>query len=263
MSAVRTARWRGGFPTAPGFRIRWGQERRRVHELLLEFGVDIDPDVPIGRLKPAERTAVAIVRALQDWEHTARLLVLDEATASLPPPEVAHLFSVIRQVTAKGIGVVYVSHRLEEVFEIADQVTVIRDGRNVATKRVAELDHDELVSLMIGRSVDALFAEPPPPSSDIVLSVRGPVGRGCSRPVLRRPRRRDRRLRRRPRLGPGGGRGPPVRGQAHLLGHRQRERRLVERPEARGRDGPRHGHGAVRSGRTGGRGRARSRSPRT
>jgi ribose transport system ATP-binding protein len=176
MSALENCSLARGFPTAPGYRIRWGQERRRVHDLLLEFGVDIDPDVPVGRLKPAERTAVAIVRALQDWEHTARLLVLDEATASLPPPEVAHLFSVIRQVTAKGIGVVYVSHRLDEVFEIADQVTVIRDGRNVATKAIGDLDHDELVSLMIGRPVEALFAEPPPPSTDVVLSVRNLSG---------------------------------------------------------------------------------------
>ena len=173
MSAVENCSLSRGFPTAAGWRIRWAQERRRVHDLLLEFGVELDAGIPVGRLKPAERTTVAIVRALQDWERSARLLVLDEATASLPVPEVARLFDVLRQVVAKGIGVVYVSHRLDEIIEIADRVTILRDGRNVATKEVREVDQAELVSLMIGRPLEALFAEPPEPSSDVVLAVEG------------------------------------------------------------------------------------------
>ena len=176
MSAVENCSLSRGFPTAAGWRIRWAQERRRVHDLLLEFGVELDAGIPVGRLKPAERTTVAIVRALQDWERSARLLVLDEATASLPVPEVARLFDVLRQVVAKGIGVVYVSHRLDEIIEIADRVTILRDGRNVATKEVREVDQAELVSLMIGRPLEALFAEPPEPSSDVVLAVEGLQG---------------------------------------------------------------------------------------
>ena len=176
MSAVENCSLSRGFPTAAGWRIRWAQERRRVHDLLLEFGVELDAGIPVGRLKPAERTTVAIVRALQDWENSAQLLVLDEATASLPIPEVARLFDVLRRVVAKGIGVVYVSHRLDEIFEIGDRVTILRDGRNVVTKEIAEVDQAELVSLMIGRPLEALFAQPPVPSSETVLSVQGLAG---------------------------------------------------------------------------------------
>ena len=206
MSAVENCSLSRGFPTAAGWRIRWAQERRRVHDLLLEFGVELDAGIPVGRLKPAERTTVAIVRALQDWERSARLLVLDEATASLPVTEVARLFDVLRQVVAKGIGVVYVSHRLDEIIEIADRVTILRDGRNVATKEVRDVDQAELVSLMIGRPLEALFAEPPEPSSEVVLAVEGLTRRGGRGALVRGAGGRDRGDRRDPRLRPRGGR---------------------------------------------------------
>jgi len=173
MSAIENCALSRGFHTAPGYRIRWRQERQRVHDLLLEFGVDIDPDVPVVELRPAERTAVAIVRALQDWEHTAKLLVLDESTASLPTPEVRRLFDVIRQVRARGIGVVYVSHRLAEIFEIADRVTVLRDGRKVGSWQIDEIDQPALVDQMIGRPAELVYAAPPPSSTETVLDVRG------------------------------------------------------------------------------------------
>jgi len=171
MSSVENCAISRGFHTARGYRIRWAQERRRVYDLLLDFGVDIDPDVPVVQLRPAERTAVAIVRALQDWQHGVKLLVLDEPTASLPTPEVRRLFQVIRQITSRGIGVVYVSHRLDEVFDIADRVTVLRDGRRVGDWPITELNHTSMVSHMIGRAAELTFAAPPPVSRKVVLDV--------------------------------------------------------------------------------------------
>src|SRR5690606_16078646 len=96
------------------------------------LGYDIDVRRPVRDLTTSERTAVAIARSLQDWEGVAKVLVLDEPTASLPRPEVERLFALIRRIVAMGMSVIYVSHHLDEVFEIADAVTVLRDGRRAA-----------------------------------------------------------------------------------------------------------------------------------
>ena len=98
---------------------------------------DIDVTVPVGTLAPLQKTAVAIARALHGWEHGAHLLVLDEPTASLPGADVERLFAAIRHLKARGVAILYVSHHLDEVFAIADEVTVLRDGRRVATCRSA------------------------------------------------------------------------------------------------------------------------------
>ena len=177
MSAVENCALSRGFPTGRAWRIHWQAERRRVGRLLEQFGVDVDPNQPIGKLKPAERTMVAIVRALQDWDESVRLLVLDEPTATLPAGDVRRLFEVVRRVTAAGIGVLFVSHRLDEVFEIADRVTVLRDGRTVLTQDIGSLDRDRLISAMIGGEVDEWFSEPPPPTNEPILQVEGLGGR--------------------------------------------------------------------------------------
>ena len=107
---------------------------------------------------------VEIARALA---HEARIVVMDEPTSSLTPNEVALLFAVIRRLTALGIAVLYVSHKLDEVFEIADTVTVLRDGRHISTKPIAEHTNDTLIQDMIGRRIENLFPR-----------QRGAAGRG-------------------------------------------------------------------------------------
>jgi ribose transport system ATP-binding protein len=114
-----------------------------------ELGYDFDVARPVGELAAAERTGVAIARALARTED-ACLLVVDEPTAMLPRHEVEILFEAIRRITERGVGVIYVSHRLDEVFAIADQVTVLRDGRRVGTFPVQALDEHRLVELMMG-----------------------------------------------------------------------------------------------------------------
>lgn len=140
-----------GYETGRGGRIMWSEEVRRTREALARLGYDIDVRRPLRELTMSERTGVAIARAIRGWEEEARVLVLDEVTASLPGPEVGRVFDVIRRLRAHGVAVIYVSHRLDEVFAIADRVTVLRDGREVATLPVAHLDHDALVEMIVGR----------------------------------------------------------------------------------------------------------------
>ncbi|MDT4919467.1 MAG: ribose transport system ATP-binding protein [Pseudonocardiales bacterium] len=155
MSALENCALSHGIPTGALWRIDWKTERARLTALLDRFGVDVDITAPVGTLPPAHRTMIAIIRALQDWEDSARLIVLDEPTATLPRGEVDRLFALMRRVASHGIGVLFVSHRLDEVFEVASRVTVFRDGRTVADRAVAELDHEELIRTMLGRSIES------------------------------------------------------------------------------------------------------------
>ena len=135
--------------TARGGRIRWDAERRDAERRMKDLGYGFDVDRPVAALGAAERTGVAIARALWDWE-AARVLVVDEPTASLPREEVAVLFAALQRVRAAGLGVIYVSHRLDEIFAIGDRVTVLRDGVRVGTWDVDAIDQDGLVRSMIG-----------------------------------------------------------------------------------------------------------------
>jgi ribose transport system ATP-binding protein len=135
--------------TGRGWRVRWGAERRRAAEVLAIVGLDLDPDTKVAELTPIERTQVAVARAMQN-EAAVRVVLLDEPTATLPSSEVDKLFELIRRMTARGVGIVYVSHRLEEIEEIADRVTVLREGRVVGAGPRAEFDNARLVSLIVG-----------------------------------------------------------------------------------------------------------------
>jgi ribose transport system ATP-binding protein len=132
--------------------ISKADERSRAGRALKDFGYDIDPRALVGSLSAAQRTAVAIVRAL-GGEKPPSLLVLDEPTASLPGPDAQLLFEALRRLTQAGGSVVFISHHLDEVMGLADTVTILRDGRKVATASSHELSHDRLVELMLGRAL--------------------------------------------------------------------------------------------------------------
>jgi rhamnose transport system ATP-binding protein len=136
-------------------RVHWAARRRRATDLLGRLGLAIDPDRPARTLSMPEKQLCEIARALGA---SARVLVLDEPTASLSPTEVETLLTLLRGLRAQGLAIVYVSHRLEEVFAIADRVTVLRDGAVVESRGVADLDRATLIRLMVGRE---LAAEPP------------------------------------------------------------------------------------------------------
>jgi len=145
--------------------------RREAAELLARLGHEkIDPRRKIGQLRPAAQQIVSIARALS---HDVRLLIMDEPSAILDDGEIETLFEVVRRLTADGVAVVYISHRLDEIRRIGDRVTVLSDGRTSATGLPASTPTDELVELMVGRAVEQLFPQRPRPAGDVVLDVRG------------------------------------------------------------------------------------------
>ncbi len=136
-----------------------GAERRQAEEQIRRFGGDFDVTVPISKLSPPERTIVAIVRALADWTDSGNLLVLDEPTAALQGEEVEVLFRAVRRVAAEGAGVLFISHRLDEVLGLADRVVALRDGFLVADEPIAKVDQAALIQMIVGREmVDRSFA---------------------------------------------------------------------------------------------------------
>ena len=150
---------RGGFGA-----IDWRENERAAARALALVGCDIHPDTRLQNLSRTEKSLVAIARALVS---DCDFLVLDEPTASLPADEVERLFDALRRLRESGVGMIYVSHRLDEIFRVADRVVVMRDGLVVGEKRVEETAPDDLVQLIVGRSTFAAF--------DKGLPVRGPV----------------------------------------------------------------------------------------
>ena len=159
VSTVENLAFGFGYHTGFGKRIKWRSETKRAKQLLADLGFDIDVRIPVGALGAAERTGVAIARALQDVDQGVSIVVLDEPTASLPGVDVDRLFDAVRRLKARGISVIFVSHHLEEVFEIADRVTVLRDGQVVGSKKIGELTMDSLIELIVGRRVLAESAQ--------------------------------------------------------------------------------------------------------
>ncbi|MGE0170397.1 sugar ABC transporter ATP-binding protein [Nocardioides sp.] len=166
-----------GFLAGRPWRINWAAECRRASSLLSELGIDVDPRTRLGDLSQADRTLVAIARGLNDAGSGGRVLVLDEPTAALPDAEVERLFAFVRRLQARGLGIIYVSHRFDEIFELAQRVTVLRDGRHVGTYDVADLDERSLVTTMIGRPMDELVPQPARRvTSETVLRADGLCG---------------------------------------------------------------------------------------
>ena len=135
------------------------KERARAHELIVRFGAEIDVTAPVGDLTTAERTIVAIARALNGWTSTANVLVLDEPTAALQEEEVRTLFEAVKAIAEQGSGVIFISHRLDEVVELADRVVVLRDGRVVANEVRGDFDRASLVSLVANVEEAALLQD--------------------------------------------------------------------------------------------------------
>jgi ribose transport system ATP-binding protein len=163
-----------GYPRRRGL-IDWHRARLRAADVLARMGGGVSPDTRVGNLPASGKSIVAIARALAV---RCDLLVLDEPTAALPEADVARLLDVLRLLRAEGIGIIYVTHRLDEVFRIADRVTVLRDGGRIATSSVADTTPTALVQAIIGRRLDDLFAVPPVAAGVPTLRVRDLVGRG-------------------------------------------------------------------------------------
>ena len=160
--AIRYPRWAG--------LIDWSAARRRAIDALSRLGGNIDPDARIQSLNRTEKSLVAISRALAT---DAELLVLDEPTASLPADEVARLFTSLRRLQERGMAMIYVSHRLDEVFEIADRMVVLRDGRVVGDHRVADVTPEQTVRMIVGREPSLVFRRPAERTGGARLALAG------------------------------------------------------------------------------------------
>jgi ribose transport system ATP-binding protein len=152
-----------------GFFIDEESEMDGAEKLFKQLGLKLDPEKLCRELSIAEQQLVEIAKALS---LDAKIFVMDEPSATLTQPEVDQLFTIIGDLKAKGMGVIYISHRLEEVFEIGDRVMVLRDGRHVVTKAVAEVTRQSLIESMVGRSLESEFPSRHADLGETVLEVR-------------------------------------------------------------------------------------------
>ncbi len=135
-------------------RLNWREMNKKARELLESLGSDLDPSTPVGSLSAAQQQIVEIAKALSI---DARVLIMDEPTAALTKREAGELYRIMKQLKAKGTSIIFISHRLEDIFEVADRTTVLRDGRKVGTWIVSEVSEKELIRAMVGREIDQLF----------------------------------------------------------------------------------------------------------
>jgi rhamnose transport system ATP-binding protein len=150
-------------------RVDWKAQRALAAGLLDQIGAEIDPDAEIRTLSMPEQQLVEIACALGSG---ARIVIMDEPTASLTRKEQHLLFGVVRELRKSGVGVIYISHRLEEIFALADRVTVLRDGESVGTNPVDSLTESQMIQLMVGREVSALYPPSQGAPGQVVLSLR-------------------------------------------------------------------------------------------
>ena len=160
---------RGGF-------IDTGEERRKASDLFRRLGTPIDPEYRCSDMTVAQQQVVEIAKALSQ---DARILVMDEPSATLTPQEVERLLKIVRELRTQGLGIIYISHRLEEVYEISDRIMVLRDGGHVATRPTGELGREALIELMVGRKLENEFPSHEPRIGDERLEVRG-LSRGTA-----------------------------------------------------------------------------------
>jgi rhamnose transport system ATP-binding protein len=160
----------GHMPVGGGRLVDWPAMRAKTRELLLRLDCDIDPEAPLKILGVAQKHLVEIARALS---HDARIVIMDEPTAALSAREIDDLFRIVDGLKAEGRAILFISHKFEEIFRVADRWTCLRDGVAVGEGLIAEATAPELVRLMVGRSIDQVFPKRPVPIGEEALAVDG------------------------------------------------------------------------------------------
>ena len=165
--------WLGRFPHArpAGRRKRMYNETKKVFESL---NIDVDPKRIIGDLSVSQRQMVEIAKAVS---YNAKIVVLDEPTSSLTENEVEHLFKIIEQLTSRGVGIIYISHKMDEILRISDDVTIMRDGQWVATRPAKELNTEEIIRLMVNRDMSQRFPEKNNHPGPVLMEVKNLTGK--------------------------------------------------------------------------------------
>jgi inositol transport system ATP-binding protein len=153
---------------------------RRTEALFERLGVDVDPHVEVQRLSIASRQMVEIAKAIS---FDSDVLIMDEPTSVLTEREVEHLFRIIRDIKRDGKGIIYITHKMDELFEIADEVSVFRDGKYIGTHLSTQVTRDEIIQMMVGREITQMFPKETVPIGDVVLSVENLAVNGVFRDV--------------------------------------------------------------------------------
>ena len=149
--------------------INWSELYHKAAKLLQDLHLPIDPRVKVGSLGIGQQQLVEIAKALSQ---DAKILVLDEPTAALTESEVETLFGILEKLRTRGVGMIYISHKLDEVFKMSDRITVLRDGKTVATHNAADTDKNKVIAAMVGREVGNIFPEPDHLYGEVALSVK-------------------------------------------------------------------------------------------
>lgn len=150
--------------------VRWNELYSRARQLLDDLHLKIDARTPVGHLGIGQQQLVEIAKALSQ---EARILVLDEPTAALTETEVETLFGIINRLRERGVGMIYISHKLDEVFRMSDRITVLRDGRTVGTEPTSALDEPKVIARMVGREVGSIFPQADHTRGEVVFEARG------------------------------------------------------------------------------------------
>ena len=149
--------------------INWAEVYQKSSQLLKDLNLPLNPRTKVGNLGIGQQQLVEIAKALSQQ---AKILVLDEPTAALTESEVETLFSILKDLKERGVGMIYISHKLDEVFEMSDRITVLRDGKTVGTNNAEDLTKDKVIALMVGREVGDIFPEMTHDFGETVLEVK-------------------------------------------------------------------------------------------
>ena len=173
--SVQDNLWLGRYPTvAGGLMVSEKIMSRRTQEIFRELEVTVDPKAIMSTMPVSQRQMVEIAKAVS---YDSKIIVFDEPTSSLTETEVEHLFRIINMLRDRGCGIIYISHKMEEILRISDDVTIMRDGQWVATRPAAELTMDEIIRLMVGRELTSRFPPKSNKQGDVILEVQGMSGR--------------------------------------------------------------------------------------
>lgn len=142
---------------------------RETKAIFDELDIDIDPRARVGTLSVSQMQMIEIAKA---FSYNAKIVIMDEPTSSLTEKEVNHLFTIIRKLKERGCGIVYISHKMEEIFQLCDEVTVLRDGQWIATEPLAGLTMDKIIAMMVGRSLNQRFPDKQNKPGEVILEVR-------------------------------------------------------------------------------------------
>ncbi len=165
--------WLGRFPKGKTGLIDDGKMYAETKAVMDDLEIPIDPRIIIGKLSVSQRQMVEIAKAVS---YNAKIVVMDEPTSSLTEEEVEHLFKILRKLRDKGVGIIYISHKMEEILQISDEVTIMRDGKWIATEDAKDLTTDKIIKYMVGRELTNRFPPKTNKPGDVVMKVRNLTG---------------------------------------------------------------------------------------